>query len=135
MAKHIGVTAFDPGDPSNSITATSGLREGDIEYIVACINGALQELADWVPELTGASRSFTAADLGGASDPGTLFALPSGWEEAVVLPLALQRFTSHPLFQPVAAKSEIARQVGIARKIVRDAKRRPGVVTMNATFR
>ncbi|MEI6350059.1 MAG: hypothetical protein WCP06_03015 [Verrucomicrobiota bacterium] len=137
LAKHIGVTAFDPGDPSNTPSASqgAGLRDGDIEYIVASINGALQELNDWAPGLAVAERAITAADVGGASDPGVGFAVPTGWEESVVLPLALQRFTAHPSFLPASAKAEIARQAGVARRIVQgvELNRRP--VQMVPAFR
>ena len=45
---HIGVTTFDPGDASNA-SPLAGLREGDVDAMVACINGALQELWDRAP--------------------------------------------------------------------------------------
>ena len=45
---HIGVSTFDPGDASN-LDSLTGLREGDLEYMLACINGALQELWDRAP--------------------------------------------------------------------------------------
>jgi len=45
LAKHIGVTAFDPGDVSNTNPLLqAGARGGDLDDVVACINGALQEL-------------------------------------------------------------------------------------------
>ena len=137
LAKHIGVTVFDPGDPSNipSTSQAAALREGDIDYIVASINGALQELHGWAPGLSVAKAPITAADVGGASDPGVEFSVPAGWEESVVLPLALQRFTAHPAFLPASAKAEIARQAGVARRIVQgvELNRRP--VQMVPTFR
>ena len=303
MAKHIGVTAFDPGDPSNTTPLHfPGLRDGDIDEIVACINGALQELWDrapvavcfarlgielrapaqvtlqvtrdsnaitgitgyaaWMdgctirlegdatdnelvdggtllrpylgassegggtvsgtvfadcaspgPEVIGivdpigtcgsahlpalltrvTSRAefesywgiarrtvgmpevcfvetrylparsrlgirlrvhpmprdamlltygarlnaptITAADVGAATDPGTAFPIPGGWEEAVLLPLALQRFSAHPNFAPESAREEIERQAVSARRIMQSAAPQRSPARLLPTFR
>ena len=124
LAKHIGVTAFDPGDVSNTNPLLqAGARSGDLDDVVACINGALQEL--WTLAPRGVRALYpencpvvTVADVGAASDPGVKFLLPEGWEESVLLPLALRRFTTHPNFQPEAAKPEIERQAAWAVRIL-----------------
>jgi len=124
LAKHIGVTAFDPGDVSNTNPLLqAGARGGDLDDVAACINGALQEL--WTLAPSGVQALYpencpvvTVADIGTASDPGVKFLLPEGWEESVLLPLALRRFTTHPNFQPEAAKPEIERQAALAVRII-----------------
>ncbi len=124
LAKHIGVTAFDPGDVSNtSPLSQAGARGGDLEEIVTCINGALQEL--WALAPHGVRALYpercpvvTAADVGAVRDPGVMLLLPAGWEESVLLPLALRRFSTHPNFQPAGAKPEIARQATCALRIL-----------------
>jgi len=124
LAKHIGVTAFDPGNVSNtSPLLQAGARDGDLDDVVACINGALQEL--WVLAPRGVRALYpdncpvvTAADVGAVNDPGVTLLLPSGWEESVLLPLALRRFSTHPNFQPESAKPEIERQAAWALRIL-----------------
>lgn len=124
LAKHIGVTAFDPGDASNTNPLLqAGARGGDLEDVVACINGALQELWGLAPRGVRALYPencpvVTAADVGAASDPGITLLLPSGWEESVLLPLALRRFSTHPNFTPESAKPEIQRQAAWALRIL-----------------
>ena len=124
LAKHIGVTAFDPGDVSNtSPLLQAGARGGDLDDVVACINGALQELWALAPREVRALYPescpvVTAADVGAVSDPGRTMLLPSGWEESVLLPLALRRFSTHPNFQPESAKPEIERQAACALRIL-----------------
>ena len=125
LAKHIGVTAFDQGDVSNTNPLLqAGARGGDLGDVVACINGALQELWMLAPRNVRALYPencpvVTVADVGAASDPSVKFLLPEGWEESVLLPLALRRFTTHPNFQPAAAKPEIERQAVCAVRIIR----------------
>ena len=124
LAKHIGVTAFDPGDVSNTNPLLQpALRGGDLDDVVACINGALQELWLLAPRPLRALYPeecpvVTAAEVGAVNDPGVMLLLPAGWEESVLLPLALRRFTTHPNFQPEAAKPEIERQAALALRIL-----------------
>ena len=135
LAKHIGVTAFDPGDVSNtSPLLQAGARGGDLEEVLACINGALQELWGLAPSGVRALYPeccpvVTAADVGAVNDPGTTILLPGGWEESVLLPLALRRFSTHPDFQPQSAKPEIERQAACALRILMGlAGERPAVL-------
>ncbi len=79
--------------------------------------------------------AIIAADLGGASDPGTTFPIPGGWEESVLLPLALQRLSIHPDFTPQSAKTEIARQAVVARKIMMGAVPQRSEARLYPTFR
>jgi len=65
--------------------------------------------------------AIVAADIGAVNDPGTPFPIPGGWEESVLLPLALQRFSAHPNFAPESAREEIDRQAQVARKIMQGA--------------
>jgi len=58
------------------------------------------------------------ADLGTDTDPGVAFPLPAGWDEAVLLPLALLRFSAHPLFKPTNQRAELTRQAEAARKVM-----------------
>jgi len=124
LAKHIGVTAFDPGDASNTNPLLQGgARTGDLDDVVACINGALQELWELAPRAVRALYPencpvVTVADVGAVNDSGVTILLPVGWEESVLLPLALQRLMVHPNFQPEAVKTEIARQAMVARRIL-----------------
>lgn len=62
--------------------------------------------------------AISAADLGTDSDPGTVLPIPGDWEESVLLPLALQRLSVHPRFKPQDAKTEIARQAAMARRMI-----------------
>lgn len=78
---------------------------------------------------------FTAADVGAATDPGTTFPIPAGWEESVLLPLALQRFSAHPNFQPESARDEIARQALVARRIMQGAAPQRAPSRLIPTFR
>ena len=124
LAKHIGVTAFDPGDVSNTNPLLqAGARGGDLDDVVACINGALQELWTLAPRAVRALYPescpvVTAADVGAVNDSGLTLLLPSGWEESVLLPLALRRFSTHPNFQPESSKPEIERQAALALRIL-----------------
>jgi len=124
LAKHIGVTAFDPGDASNTDPLQqAALRGGDLDDVVASINGALQEIWELAPRTVRALYPdrcpvVTVADVGAVNDPGIKFLLPEGWEESVLFPLALRRFSTHPNFQPDAAKPEIERQAVMAQRIL-----------------
>lgn len=60
----------------------------------------------------------TASDIGETTDPEISLALPGGWDEAVVLPLALARISTHPRFRPNDIKMEIIRQATIARRVM-----------------
>lgn len=60
----------------------------------------------------------TVATSGEYVDPGVNFGLPDGWDESILLPVALQRFTASPLFKNESVKAEIARQYGEAIKIL-----------------
>ncbi|HWL52114.1 MAG TPA: hypothetical protein VNQ90_06755 [Chthoniobacteraceae bacterium] len=62
--------------------------------------------------------TVTESDIGVASDPQISLALPGGWDEAVVLPLALSRISMHPRFEPANVRTEIARQATIARRVM-----------------
>lgn len=62
---------------------------------------------------------FVASDLGiDGTDPGKTFDLPNGWDESVLFPIALTRFTASPLFKNKNALAEIARQYREARNIL-----------------
>lgn len=116
LAKHIGVTTFDPA-------SASATRESDLADVVACINGALQELWELAPRSVralspGGCPVARTVDIGAVQDPGITFALPHSWEESVLLPLALRRFSTQPNFQPQTAKPEIERQAAWALRIV-----------------
>ena len=125
LAKHIGVTAFDPGAPSKTHPLVqAGLRGGDLEDVVTCINGALQEIWEFAPRALRALYPercpvLTPAEVGAVQDSGTTLLLPEGWEESVLLPLALRRLSTHPDFQPGAAKGEMERQAVLALRILR----------------
>ena len=141
LAKHIGVTAFDPGDVSNTHPLQqAALRGGDLDEVVACINGALQEVWELAPRVVRALYPdrclvVTAADVGAVNDPGVKFLLPEGWEESVLLPLALRRFTAHPDFQPQSAKPEIERQATMARRILQGLAGERPAATLGTAFR
>lgn len=79
--------------------------------------------------------AITAADIGAINDPGSTFPIPGGWEESVLLPLALQRFSAHPNFAPDSAREEIERQAAVARKIMQGAAPQRSPARMLATFR
>ncbi len=126
LAKHIGVTAFDPGDAANTNPLSeAAVRPGDLEEVVASINGALQEI--WMLAPRGVRALYpngcpavSVADVGVAA-PGsaaTTLLLPEGWEEAVLLPLALRRLSAHPDFQPESARAEIERQAAMALRVL-----------------
>lgn len=51
-------------------------------------------------------------------DPGTI--IPFDWAESTLLPIALQRFSSHPAFDP-AQVAEIARQAEVAKSVFRES--------------
>ena len=141
LAKHIGVTAFDPGDASNTNPLQqAALRGGDLDDVVASINGALQEIWELAPRAVRALYPercpvVTAADVGAVNDPGVKFLLPEGWEESVLLPLALRRFTAHPDFQPQASKPEIERQAVLARRILQGLAGERPAATLGTAFR
>lgn len=133
LGKHIGITSLDPADPSNLTPLHGpGLRQGDVEELLACINGALQELWDAMPKQGRKERLgdamapppvVTLEDVGTASDPQRVIPMVEGWEEAVLLPLALYRLTAHPAFQPQGAREEIVRQARVARRLIRRVRR------------
>ena len=141
LAKHIGVTAFDPGDVSNTHPLQqAALRGGDLDEVVGCINGALQEVWTLAPRAVRALYPencpvVTAADVGAVNDPGVKILLPEGWEESVLLPLALRRFTAHPDFQPQASKPEIERQAVLARRILQGLAGERPAATLGTAFR
>lgn len=130
LGKHIGVVSLDPVDPANlSPLHGAGLRVGDGEELLACINGALQELWEATPKAVRVERlgevgavlppTVSMEDLGSASDPGRQIPLSEGWEEAVLLPLALLRLSVHPAFVPQGGREEIARQARVARRLIK----------------
>lgn len=141
LARHLGVTTFDPGDvPNVSPLVQAGARAGDLDAVVACINGALQEVWTLAPREVRALYPaecpvVTAADVGAASDPGRTVLLPEGWEESVLLPLALRRLTVHPDFEPAAAKPEIERQAALALRILLGFEGRPPAAVIGTSFR
>ena len=141
LAKHIGVTAFDPGDVSNtSPLLQAGARGGDLDDVVSCINGALQELWELAPRgvrglYPDGCPKVTAADVGAVSDPGVTLLLPGGWEESVLLPLALRRFSTHPNFEPQSAKPEIERQAAWALRIILGMAGERPAATLETDFR
>ena len=143
LAKYLGVTTFDPGVRSNTDPLLqAALRPGDMADVVAAINGALQEFWELAPagvrELFPERPSVTAQDVCAASDPQARPLLPPGWEESVLLPLALRRLSAHTDFQATAdARAEIERQaVWAVRAILgMESDERPEAVTMETRFR
>ena len=80
---------------------------------------------------------ITVGDVGAASDPEVGFPIPGGWDESVLLPMALKRFSGHPAFgngNPNAA-AEIDRQYKAAQRIIRGAAPNRAAMTMVPTFR
>jgi len=77
----------------------------------------------------------TVADVGAVNDPGVSIPLQENWEESILLPLALQRFTTHPNFQPEAAKPEIARQAALVRQILKALEPKRPVAALGTQFR
>jgi len=74
---------------------------------------------------------------GNPIDPGTIFNTPGEWDESVLKPMAVQRFTSHPNFgtgNPIAA-AEIARQHQKAMDIIQNAAPNRAAVRMFTNFR
>jgi len=132
LARHIGVSSFDPGHGSNnSPLHQPGVRRGDLVEIAACLNTALYELR----ELAGKSEEENCAamvevrpsDIGVTDDPRVplraleQMEMPRGWALEVVFPLALERLLLHPDFESRLAKEEVARQAEQARATVRRA--------------
>lgn len=56
------------------------------------------------------------ADFANDTDPNFLFNLPNGWDELILLPFVLQRWTGSALFKNNAAKPEITRQYRMAQQ-------------------
>ncbi|MDD5349893.1 MAG: hypothetical protein PHQ12_06755 [Chthoniobacteraceae bacterium] len=142
LAKYLGVTAFDPGDRSNTDPLVhAALRPGDLDDVVACLNGALQEFWELAPRGVRAlypegCPAVTAADVGAATDPGVTVLLPAGWEESILFPLALRRLSAHPDFQQQAAKPEIERQAAWATRIILGLEEgRPEAASIGTGFR
>ena len=78
---------------------------------------------------------MTVADVGTVNDPGRTFPIPGGWEESVLLPLALQRLSVHPNFAPDSARDEIERQVATARRMMQSAAPQRPAGRMVPSFR
>jgi len=143
LAKYLGVTAFDPGDRSNTDPLlAAALRPGDLEDVVAALNGALQEFWELAPANVRAAYpegcpAVTAAEVGAVNDPGVTLLLPAGWEESVLLPLALRRLSAHPAFAPEAAKPEIERQAAMVLRIIlaMGGDGRPRAASVGTSFR
>lgn len=142
LARQIGVTAFDPGDAANANPLLEGgLREGDVADVVTAINGALQEIWALAPRAVREGcpeglPAVTVADVGAVDDPGVPLALPRDWVESVLLPLALQRLSTHPDFKPASARQEIDRLAKTARRLVQGlTAERPAAGTMVTAFR
>ena len=78
----------------------------------------------------------TVADVGTVTDPGVTLLFPAGWEESILLPLALRRLSVHPDFQAVAAKPEIERQAAWAVRMILGLEgERPQAAPMGTSFR
>ncbi len=78
----------------------------------------------------------TVADVG-TPDPGVTLPILHGWDESVLLPMALKRFSAHPSFgtgNPVAP-GEIDRQYQIAKRIINNAQPSRAAGKMIPTFR
>jgi hypothetical protein len=106
-----------------------------LDYIVACVNGALQEVWEFAPGGGGVDApSISVEDVGTTTDPGKAFPLPGGWEESVLLPLALQRMVTHPKFEPTTAKAEITRQAGVARRLLQRVSPQRDAVMLSPVF-
>lgn len=124
LAKYLGVTAFDPADASNvDPLLQAALRPGDVDDVVAALNGALQEFWELAPRGVRAlypegCPRVMSQDVGVACDPGVTLLLPEGWEESILLPLALRRLSALPGFQAQAARPEIERQAAWAVRII-----------------
>lgn len=74
-------------------------------------------------------------DLGATSDPKRTFPIPNGWDEAVLLPLALRRFSAHPNFEANQARVEIERQATVARRLLSAVNPSREMARMVPTFR
>jgi len=79
--------------------------------------------------------AIDAADLGSDTDPEVFFPLPAGWDEAVLLPLALLRFSAHPLFKPTNQRAELVRQADAARAVMLGSTPERNAVAMVPVFR
>ena len=77
----------------------------------------------------------TDADLSAVGDTGRVLPIPHGWGEAVLLPLALQRFTAHPAFEAEKARKELERQAAVARRMLAAVTPQRRVTRMVPTFR
>ncbi len=68
-----------------------------------------------------APPAIEEADILPDEDPGVEFPLPEGWDESVLLPLAIRRFTTHAAFAAAgpAVVTEINRQAMVAMGILR----------------
>ncbi len=78
---------------------------------------------------------ITVDDLGVGVDPMVSFSLPLGWDEAVLLPLALARITTHPRFKPNDIRTEINRQAATARRLMNGSHPDRSAGSLKATFR
>ncbi len=73
----------------------------------------------------------------GGPVPERYLPIPNGWDEAVLLPMALQRFSAHPFFgsgNPLAAP-EMARQYSRALKMVRGVSPSRSSTRLSTRFR
>ena len=116
------------------------MRDGDAADLVAAINGALQEIWELAPRTVRAGCPegcpvVSVADLGAVDDPGVSLALAGDWVESVLLPLALQRLSAHPNFQPESAKPELAREAAMARRILQGLAGQRPAGTLVTAFR
>ena len=126
LGKQIGVSSFDPGRTANTHPLLpGGAYEGDLEAVVTAINGALAEMWDGVPASAregvfgvNACPHIELSDVGAASDAQVFLPIPNGWDEAVVLPLAMRRLLVHPQFQAGESLVEIERQAVWALRFV-----------------
>jgi len=144
LAKYLGVTTFDPGDRANTDPLLqAALRPGDMADVLAAINGALQEFWELAPagvrEIFPEGRpEMTMQEVCAVSDPSAKPLLPPGWEESVLLPLALRRLSVHPDFQmKEEAREEIERQAAWAVRAIigMESDERPEAIAMETRFR
>lgn len=111
------------------------------------MNGAMNRFLYFLPvpdaaydiayTVTTNAFQITRADVGIYNDPGTMFNIPGGWDESVLLPMALKRFSATPSFgtgNPLI-QAEIDRQHQMAVSIIQKAAPNRAPVLINCYFR
>ena len=81
--------------------------------------------------------SISSSDIGTMTDPNTTFGIPGGWDESVLLPMALKRFSGTPTFgngNPLI-QAEIDRQHKKARDILQQSDPNRAATKIVCNFR